>query len=423
MELLAMEESRWKWEQRVTNILLFMVAVAAIFSCIVQRSSALDGVSDRCEQALLFILLYLAIFQRKRLWELIEPRESDLNRCVNGKTILILATVMLFLATFIYVTGGAKSNFKLLFLPVILIYSLNYGLLVGQIASGLAALVILTFFIAGQYKACWNTHLEGDLFLIVVLYSVNWVVAKFHESLRQSFSLVRQLERLAELGEIAAATAHEIRNPLATIRGLLQLLQIRHEGFSGDLSKKDKEYFDVMLSEVDRINNIISDILLFGRPSPPNLKLMDLNLLLKEADILLQGLSRLQGIEIKLRTVEEPQMIYLDGKQMKQVLYNLAINAFEAMPCGGKLAISVIPGETVVQLRFTDTGMGIPREYLDKLFEPFFTAGEKGGTGLGLAISHRIITGHNGTIDVESNLAEGTTFTITLPRPKGLVAE
>jgi len=230
---------------------------------------------------------------------------------------------------------------------------------------------------------------------------------------------VRRQEQLAVVGSLAAGIAHEIRNPLASLSGSIQVLQ-------GELDLKgdDKHLMDIVVRETDRLNTIISEFLEYARPQTAQAEEIKLLPVLDETITLLKN-SRDFRVDIAIREDVDPQVVIKgDAKRMRQVFWNLLINACQAMPGGGEITVSTRSVsrsgrdsgwcEIVIQ----DTGDGISQEYLDKIFDPFFTT-KTGGTGLGLAIVYRIIEDHGGIIDVESEAGRGTTFRIRLPALEG----
>lgn len=226
---------------------------------------------------------------------------------------------------------------------------------------------------------------------------------------RQMEERTQRLEKLAAIAELAAGAAHEIRNPLTSIRGFMQLLQA--QGREGQA-----EYFQIILNEIDRIDAIIRDLLLLARPSRVQRTPTDLNAIVDE--VLLLHNAELERQSIGVDSLITPGgRALLDPKMFRQLLLNLLINAVQAMPFGGRLTIVVTrldPEQVVLQL--SDTGVGIAPENLKRLFDPFFTTKEE-GTGLGLALCHSIVQAHGGHIEVDSKLGVGTTFTVTLLAP------
>ena len=241
--------------------------------------------------------------------------------------------------------------------------------------------------------------------------------ARLYENLKQSQDTLRRADRLSSLGLLTAGLAHEIRNPLVAIRTFTQLLPERYndaefrEGFQG-----------LALKEVDRICGLINDLLSFARPSRPNVAQESMN------DVV-DGIARILETEAKEKSVEitrdfRPGLprVWIDREQMKQVFMNLILNAIQAMRGGGSIFLSTRlnsrndAGHTgqFVQVEVRDTGVGIPAENLDHIFDPFFTSKDE-GSGLGLSISHQIVQEHGGYVTVESKVGVGTTFCINLP--------
>ena len=221
---------------------------------------------------------------------------------------------------------------------------------------------------------------------------------------------VQRSERLASLGRMAAGIAHEIRNPLSSIKGFAQYFRNK---FPPD--SEDRSYATVMTDEVDRLNRVIQDLLNFAGPQEPNLKPIDVLPLIRHALRLIQSDIR----EKKIQVVEDVPRntdftIAGDGDMLTQVFLNLFLNAIEAMPTGGRLKIALRRHQQAVEIEISDSGGGIPRENLTRIFDPFFTS-KKGGTGLGLAIVYRIIENHQGEIKVESEPGKGSTFVLRFP--------
>ena len=227
--------------------------------------------------------------------------------------------------------------------------------------------------------------------------------------LRQGRQRVRGLyraERLATLGELAAGAAHEIRNPLTSIRSTIQYLRPDFEG------SEKAVLVDELLGEVDRINGIIAGLLSFARPAQPILEEIDVLALLRQVGRLLDSAARSQGVEFVLPEAEGRTRG--DPDQLKQVFLNLCMNALQAMPEGGRLSVGLVRSDHTLRVSVADTGPGIPAEDLDLVFDPFFTTREE-GTGLGLAVCYGIVSRHEGRIDIESRPGAGTTVHVRLP--------
>jgi signal transduction histidine kinase len=209
---------------------------------------------------------------------------------------------------------------------------------------------------------------------------------------------------------LAAGIAHEIRNPLTSINILIHSLT---ENFPFESARR--EDFQVIEEEISRINQIVDQFLRFARPAPPLLQKTDALSIFEETLQLLRPQIEKHRIIVQKEFQAFPP-ISMDREQMKQVILNLLLNAVQAMPNGGRLTLrgQVSENDHWVTLSIEDSGIGIPSEDMNKLFDPFFSTKE-GGVGLGLSIAHRIIDQHRGKIEVESSPGKGTLLTIWLP--------
>ncbi|MDQ0896805.1 ATP-binding protein [Paenibacillus sp. V4I7] len=224
---------------------------------------------------------------------------------------------------------------------------------------------------------------------------------------KQSEEALLQSEKLSAIGQLAAGVAHEIRNPLTTLKGFVQLQQ------KGISVKEDN--LKVMLSELDRINLIVSEFLFLAKPQASNFQTVDIKAILEDIGVFLQPQAILHNILFTMTFPAELPPVYGEMNQLKQVFINVLKNAMEAMPSGGTVRIELLtetPKHNIV--RIIDHGCGIPQEALNRLGDPFFTSKEN-GTGLGLMVSKRIITNHKGTISFESKPGQGSTVDIRLP--------
>ncbi|NKE73042.1 two-component system sensor histidine kinase NtrB [Candidatus Manganitrophus noduliformans] len=242
------------------------------------------------------------------------------------------------------------------------------------------------------------------------------------ESLRQREALREQAERnhrLAAVGEMSARMAHELRNPLGSIELFSSLLK------KGVAEPSLRQYADHISAAVGAMDYALSNLLLFTRTPAPSFRKTDLGRMIEEARLFALPLirqNRIGWIE-SIETLSDP--VRCDEDLLRQILLNLILNAVEAMPQGGELRVAVALQETNetcsdraavggVKITISDTGDGIPPEILPKIFDPFFTTKSK-GTGLGLAIVHHAVTALGGSVQVQSEIHRGSTFTLTLP--------
>jgi len=223
---------------------------------------------------------------------------------------------------------------------------------------------------------------------------------------------------MAALGQLSAGIAHEIRNPLTSVKIFIQSLEMEI-----DLDENQKEDFRIIKKEIDKINDHITRFLDFARPEEPSFQQVDIRGLVMDTLDLLAPKMKNTSVDLDISLPEGLPSVKGDSKQLGQVFLNLILNAIEAMPNGGVLTVhstvNTIPasGEGLLQLFFRDTGCGIPNKDRPYLFDPFFSTKEK-GTGLGLSIVYSIIQKHNGQIEVESELGKGSLFIISLPVSK-----
>jgi PAS domain S-box-containing protein len=217
---------------------------------------------------------------------------------------------------------------------------------------------------------------------------------------------LRKWERLSVAGELAAGVAHEIRNPLTSIKGFFQLLQ------KGGIAA---EYYDIMLKDFNQVESIINEFLSLAKLEAALYKPTNLNTILSKVVTLLESEANLKNIIIESKISIDPLFIICDENQMKQVFLNIIINAIESMTSGGELKVSMEKkDEESVIILIIDQGCGMSEDRVKKLGEPFYSNKEK-GTGLGLMSSYKIIHEHKGEICIESRINSGTTVEVKLP--------
>ncbi|MEJ2013403.1 MAG: ATP-binding protein [Anaerolineales bacterium] len=239
----------------------------------------------------------------------------------------------------------------------------------------------------------------------------NKELAEINARLQAAQAQLVQSEKLAAVGQLTAGIVHDVKNPLAVIKGLAEELA---EEIDGD--EFAEQGLQTIRDSATRANVIVTDLLKFARQSTPELQRRDLRDMLESVFRLTEYLLRKGKVTLELSMPDRPVMAQYDSQQIEQVLINLVTNAVQAMPDGGTLhvSLSATDGQAVIKIR--DTGIGILPEHLPRIFDPFFTTKPEGeGTGLGLSVSYGIITEHGGKIEVESEPGEGTTFQITLP--------
>lgn len=229
-----------------------------------------------------------------------------------------------------------------------------------------------------------------------------------HEELQKTFEQLLQAEKLASLGELSAGIVHEVRNPLASIKGAVEILEDQK---TSDSSRS--EFAQLAKTEVDRLDKLVGEFLRFARPATLAVEQNDINEIVRSVISLLENQAASQGISTEIYLNENLPTIMADREQIRQVILNLGINAIQAMGEGGRLTFRSFVRDQRCVVEIEDTGGGIDKKIVSKVFDPFFTTKAQ-GIGLGLSIAHKIASQHHGTLKVKPGDA-GTVFSFELP--------
>ena len=359
------------------------------------------------------------------------------NRTITIR-VAVIAGLLLMVTALHYLTTtqqvGAHDVYRrLYYVPIVL------GGVWFALRGGIATSVLASLLYVPHVLFHWQHHPEMALeqYLEIVLYNVIGCLTGFlaqrerqqklryqktAETLEESYRKLREqadqiieieqqlrrADRLSALGELSAGMAHEIRNPLGSIKGTAEILR---DGVSADDPKL--EFAEILIKEVDRLNRVLEDFLRFARPAPVEQGRFSPNKIVADVLDLTRQQAMRNQVEVEVALDDDIEIHGL-GEQVKQALLNLVLNALQAMPEGGKLNISTKILEHEIMIRVQDNGPGIAREDQERIFNPFVTTRDS-GTGLGLAITQRIVHGHEGHIELQSQPGEGASFTIYLP--------
>ena len=331
----------------------------------------------------------------------------------------------------IYVTGGFSSIFSFLYLVVIIyssmilfrrgsmimaaLCSIQYGILVDLEYFGLLTPFVVEDSMSGLIYT-WNYAIFKILITMVACFAVSFLSSLLSEQERRTRKdllameeHVKRVEKMAAIGEMAAGLTHEIKNPLASLTGSIQMLR-------DDIprSSDHDKLMQIILREADRLSSLANNFLLFARPQVGKTESIELKEALSETLELFErdstGRDRILITKIFIPNI----WIEMDASHLRQILWNLLLNAAESIKGSGRIDIKMIPPmNSFVGIQVTDTGCGISKERVDSIYDPFFTT-KSTGTGLGLSIVHRILESYNGWIEVVSEIDQGTTFTLKL---------
>ncbi len=347
----------------------------------------------------------------------------------------VYSVSLLFDLSFVYLlllnSGGYESTFFVGFYLLTALHALHFGPLRGLAAAAICAAV---YFAAGARVSAvdWVDFLLRVSFMVLIALPIGLFSARLRRDkeriealnaeLTRSFDELKRLqnnliraEKLSALGRLTADVAHEIRNPLTVVGGFAKRLEKRLPDRS-----KEREEARTIVAEVARLERILKDILTFSREAKERICHADVNGILAEAGAAFAGACREKSVSLAVEPAENLPACLIDPDQVRQVIDNLVINAIDAMPGGGTLTLrsrtDAEDGVRHVVVDVADTGTGIPRELLDRVFEPFFSSKTAGNsTGLGLSICKKIMEEHRGAIRVESAPGRGSTFSLHFP--------
>lgn len=245
------------------------------------------------------------------------------------------------------------------------------------------------------------------IFISIVVFIILNRFSSYITALTETFRQLQHKEKLALVGQMATSVAHEIRNPLSSLRGFTQLQKEKHP--------EEEVSYSIMLQEIDRINSILHDLLIIGKPRTAQFDKNDFTKLLTYVSSISQQLANKLNISLVLDIEDELPLVESDNIQMKQVFINLVKNAIESMDDGGTILIKARKtGPNNIVIEICDEGCGIDSNLIPKLGEPFYTT-KPDGTGLGLMVTYKIIEEHQGTIHFDSTKGQGTKVYVTLP--------
>lgn len=325
------------------------------------------------------------------------------------------------------VTAGLASYIAryLFFLPIVMA-ALWFGWRGGLVTSVIAAAAYLPNLLMWWTQSGYSTDAYGEAFDLVLVGSVLGVLADrerrkanqlrqttfqlsaTYRQLQESLEHLKQAERLSAVGQLAANLAHEIRNPLASIEGAAELIR------PGELPpEQQNEFVQIIRKESRRLSRLLTDMLDYARPRPAAMRPVSIAQVIGGVTSLAGVAAQKAGVAIEADVPGDLPAVSCDSEQIKQVLFNLVINAVQAMPNGGRLTVSARAQKNSLVVSVRDEGPGVDPRSIDKIFSPFYTT-KKAGTGLGLAVAQQIVAAHGGEISVESNTPSGAVFSIRL---------
>lgn len=321
---------------------------------------------------------------------------------------------------------ASKAIQYLYFLPIV-VAAFWYGVRGALLAAGFAGLCYLpkvlyspwaTGYSPDKFSEALDLFIVGSVLGVLAdrerrrnqqLEELNQQLAETYRELQDNFEHLRRAEQFSAIGQLSASLAHEIRNPLASIEGAADLLR------PGAVSDDQREEFvQIIKKESKRLSRLLTELLNFARPHTPVYQETSLGGIVSSVANLVGVSASKQKVEIRQKTPADLPTVKCDPEQIRQVILNLAMNALQAMPTGGKLDLLVYRQGTAVAIEVRDEGPGVAPSDVNKLFSPFYTT-KKDGTGLGLAIAQKIMVAHGGLITVDQRKPHGAVFTAILP--------
>jgi len=350
---------------------------------------------------------------------------------MNRKPILKISLILVLCAviTFLHFSTGRwevelRGVYQHLYYIPIILAGFWFGLRGGILAS----LGVTAYFLF--YSANHPVHPLG-LYAEMVIYNIIGIItgllslmnrkqqykltktsedlSKAYNKLQTTVEELNRADRLAALGVMAAGLAHEIRNPLGSIKGAVEILESE---FNKENPKH--EFIYIIKDEIERLNRLVYEFTHFAKPQEPEFRDADINEIVNSIIRLTAKNAEQQQVCVIPELGEDLPDVSVDSEQIKQILLNIVINGFQSMPHGGKLFIKTYERNACIEVSIMDEGVGIESEKLSRVFDPFFTTKEN-GTGLGLSISYQLIKKHGGDIVVSPNSDHGLTFTVKIP--------
>lgn len=363
--------------------------------------------------------------------------ETRAQRASKG---LALLAVIVLISALHYLTDPRyallHSIYQRLYYAPVIVGAYWYGVPGGLLAAGGAALAYIPHIQlvwSGNPAYSASQYAEVGMFFVAGLFvglladrqrrltaQARRAAASLEQAyreLRDSQEQIRRADRLSALGEIAAALAHELRNPLASVKGAFEIVAARVAP-----GTPEAEFADIGTKELGRLDELLGRFLSYARPQPPELQRARLDGLLDHVAALLEPEAERAGVEVHIDSRQAIPEVLVDASQIEQVFLNVLLNAIQASPRGGRVWIRHATERHRLVIDVLDEGPGIPAEHRARIFDPFFTTKEK-GTGLGLAVSARIVAAHGGDIEAQPGPAQrGTCVRIRLPLAAGPAA-